>query len=57
MFSDGGNLKAWEAQMLELVSNLDYVKRIVRWAYNVDGNNLQFDLVVETDLGEIEVKG
>ena len=57
VFANGGNLKAWEAQVLDLVSTLDYVKRIVRWGYNVDGNNLQFDLVVETDLGEIEVKG
>lgn len=57
VFADGGNLKAWEAQVLELVSGLEYVKRIVSWAYNIDGNNLQFDLVVETDLGEIEVKG
>lgn len=57
VFADGGNLKAWEAQVLELVSSLEYVKRIVRWAYNVDGHNLQFDLVVETDLGEIEIKG
>lgn len=57
VFADGGNLKAWEAQVLDLVSNLDYVKRITRWAFNIDGNNLQFDLVVDTDLGEIEVKG
>lgn len=57
VFSDGGNLKAWETQTLGLVSDLPYVRNIVRWAYNIDGHNLQFDLVVDTDLGEIEVKG
>lgn len=57
VFADGGNLKAWEAQVLDLVSGLDYVKSIVKWAFNVNGDNLEFDLVVETDLGEIEVKG
>lgn len=57
VFADGGNLKAWEAQVLEMVSGLDYVRSIVRWEYNIEENNLQFVLVVDTDLGEIEVKG
>lgn len=57
VFADGGSLKAWEAQVLDMVYNLDYVKSIKKWVYDIDGNNLEFVLVVDTDLGEIEVKG
>lgn len=57
LFGQKGNIKAWEAQLLELISNTDFVKRIKTWEYNINGNNLEFVLVVETDLGEITIKG
>lgn len=51
------NLAAWEAQILDLVNNKSYVKKINQWAYKLNKNNLEFILKIETELGEIEIKG
>ena len=45
-----GNLVAWEAQMLDLVNQKAFVRRIVDWKTNIVDNVLLFQLVVETDL-------
>ena len=52
-----GYLTAWEGQMLETINAMPFVKRIVDWKTNVVNNTLLFQLVVDTDLGEIEIKG
>ena len=52
-----GNLVAWESQVLDAVNAMSFVKKIVEWKTNIDGNNLLFQLVVDTDLGRIELKG
>lgn len=52
-----GNLVAWEAQMLDLVNKKSFVQRIVDWKVNIVENVLLFQLVVETDLGQIEIRG
>lgn len=57
LFSDEPSLAAWEAQLFDLVKSKDYVKSIVEWAVAIEGNVLGFRLVVETDLGNIEIKG
>lgn len=51
------NIGMWQAQLLEMVSGLPYVKSIIDWKYNIENNNLQFRLIVDTDYGEIELKG
>lgn len=53
----GANLGAWQSQMLNTVNSMDFVKKIVEWTYDIQGNNLAFSLIVETDLGQIEIKG
>lgn len=57
VFGESRNLPAWQGQVLEMVKQFDFVKEITDWKYNVDGNNLLFRLVVNTDNGEIELKG
>ena len=52
-----GNLVAWEAQMLELINQKPFVKRVVDWKVNIVENVLLFQLVVDTDLGQIEIRG
>lgn len=52
-----GNLVAWESQVLDAVNAMSFVTKIVEWKTNIDGNNLLFQLVVDTDLGRIELKG
>lgn len=51
------NLAIWESQLLELVNGISFVNEIVDWRYEIDNTNLQFKLVVDTDYGEIELKG
>ena len=51
------NIKAWEAQVLELINNMPFVQKIVDWGYNIADNNFLFSLTVDTDLGQITVKG
>ena len=51
------NITVWQAQFLELINSISFVKSIVDWRYNIDNNNLQFRLVVDTDYGQIEFKG
>lgn len=52
-----GNLVAWESQMLDLINSKPFVKRVVDWKTNVVDNVLLFHLIVETDLGQIEIRG
>lgn len=51
------NLTMWQAQLLGMVSKTSFVKSILDWKHNIDGNNLLFNLVVDTDLGEITIRG
>lgn len=51
------NLVMWQSQFLGLISKMSFVKSILDWKYNIDGNNLLFNLVVDTDLGEITIRG
>ena len=51
------NLAMWQTQLLELVNSVPFVKSIVDWRYEIEETNLQFKLVVDTDYGEIELKG
>lgn len=57
LFGDKGDIVAWESQLFEMLSKKSFIKRIVEWERQVDGNNFLFKLVVETDLGNIEIKG
>lgn len=52
-----GNLVAWESQVLDNINAMPFVKRIVEWKTNIVENTLLFQLVVDTDLGQIEIKG
>lgn len=52
-----GNLIAWESQVLDMVNAMPFVKRIVEWKTNIVKNTLLFELVVDTDLGEINIRG
>ena len=57
VLGERGNLVAWEAQMLDLVNSKPFVKRVVDWKVNIVDRVLLFQLVVDTDLGQIEIKG
>ncbi len=52
-----GNLVAWESQVLDTVNAMPFIKKIVEWKTNIVNNTLLFQLVVDTDLGRIEIKG
>ena len=52
-----GNLVAWESQVLDIINAMPFVKKIIEWKTNIVNNNLLFQLVVDTDLGRIEIKG
>lgn len=51
------NVNMWQAQFLELINGIEFVKSIVDYRYNIEENKFLFRLVVDTDLGEIEIKG
>jgi len=52
-----GNIMMWESQFLALITNTSFVKKILDWKYNVVDNKLLFNLVVDTDLGQIDIRG
>lgn len=52
-----GNLVAWESQILDAVNAMDFVKKIVEWKTNIQDNVLLFQLTVDTDLGQIDIRG
>lgn len=52
-----GNLVAWESQVLDMVNAMTFVKRIVEWKTNIVDRKLLFQLIVDTDLGEIDIRG
>lgn len=52
-----GNLVAWESQVLDMINAMPFVKKIVDWKTNVNKNTLLFQLVVDTDLGQIDIRG
>lgn len=51
------NVKAWESQVLNLISETPFVEKIINWQYNIEKNNFLFTLTVKTDLGEITIEG
>ena len=51
------NLAVWQTQILDMVGSVSFVKSIVVWKYNIKDRTLQFKLVVDTDYGQIELKG
>lgn len=52
-----GNLVAWESQILDMVNAMPFVKRIVEWKTNIVDRKLLFQLIVDTDLGKINIRG
>lgn len=52
-----GNITVWQSQLLDLISSMPFVKSILDWKYNIRNNTLQFRLVVDTDLGQIDIRG
>jgi len=52
-----GNLVAWESQVLDAINAMPFIRQIIEWKTNIVNNNLLFQLVVDTDLGRIEIKG
>ena len=52
-----GNLVAWESQILDMINSMSFVNKIIEWKTNIVDNVLLFQLVVDTDLGKIEIKG
>lgn len=57
VFGQKPNLTMWQSQLLGMVNGMSFVKSILDWKYNINGNNLLFNLVVDTDLGEITIRG
>ena len=57
ILGDSVNFGMWESQLFDLIRGTSFVKNIVDWSYNVENNVFLFNLVVNTDLGEIEIKG
>lgn len=57
ILGDSVNFAMWESQLFDLIKSSTFVKSIVDWSYNVEKNVFLFNLVVNTDLGEIEIKG
>lgn len=51
------NVNMWQAQFLELINSIPFVKSIVDWRYNIEKDNFLFYLVVDTEYGQIEIKG
>ena len=52
-----GNLVAWESQVLDAINEMPFVTRIIDWKTNIKDNVLLFQLVVDTDLGQIDIRG
>ena len=52
-----GNLVAWESQVLDMINAMPFVIKIVEWKTNIVNRNLLFELVVDTDLGQIDIRG
>ena len=51
------NITMWQSQFLTIITGMYFVKNIMDWKYNIKENVLQFNLVVNTDLGEITIRG
>lgn len=57
VLGEKANVPAWENQMFETIKKKPWVKGIVEWAMDIEQNTFLFKLVVDTDLGQIEIKG
>lgn len=53
----GTNLGAWASQVQDAINATPFIQKITDWVYNVEDGNLKFALTVETDLGQITIKG
>lgn len=57
LLTDTPNVRIWEKQVLDLVSNIEEVTGITYWNYGLDGNNFIFRLTVSSEYGTVEIKG
>lgn len=57
LLTDTPNVRIWEKQVLDLISEIPEITGIDYWNYGLDGNNFMFKLTVNSDYGTIEIKG
>lgn len=57
LLTDTPLVRIWEEQVLDLVRNIPSITGIIYWNYGLEGNNFKFRLTVDSDYGEIEIKG
>lgn len=57
LLTDTPLVRIWEGQVLDLVRSISQITSILYWNYGLEGNNFLFRLNVNSDYGEIEIKG
>ena len=57
LLTDTPLVRLWEEQVLDLVRNIPSITGIKYWNYGLEDNNFKFRLTVDSEYGEIEIKG
>ena len=57
VFADSDLIPIWQAEGTDMVTSLPFVKSIIAFNCEVEGNVLKYELKIETDEGNIEVNG
>lgn len=57
LLTDTPLVRIWEEQVLDLVRNIPGITGIKYWNYGLEGTNFKFRLSVDTEYGEIDIKG
>lgn len=55
--SFGGNIAGWKASVRNIINRYDFVNSIESFNYTIDGNVLNYKIVIDTDDGEVTVEG
>lgn len=50
-------VRLWEDQIMDLVDSIQEITGIAYWNYGINKNNFEFRLTVNSEYGDIEIKG
>lgn len=56
-FGMNGNLALWQAEVLDLLGEIEYIDSMDEWILDIEDGNLLFLLTVGTQYGKITIKG
>lgn len=57
IFASPANIQMWEFYVKETAGNVPGITAVDSFVYQINGNNLNYEMVLSTDTGEVTING